>query len=397
MSVQVVRRADGTEVIKVRWRQGGRQPSRTFDPAKLGGKRKALRAAQRFDEKMATALALGDVDVLDRGLMSLAEYADGWWERYARPNLAQSTLDLYAVQLDLRVVPRFGGCALREITPAAVEDWIGWMRRQGVGDPTILKSLTVLQAVLKRAVIDGEIDRNPVEPVRKPRQRRSRDPLAITPAQVEAMRAHLRAQDRLGDATLVALLAYAGPRPESEALPLTWPQIRDRTILLRAGKKHGAERTVRLLAPLAQDLAEWRLARGRPTSGLVFPGPNGGAWTGDAWDNWRDRVFRPAAAAAGFPLDATRRVRRRRANGQAEIQEIAVPSVRPRDLRGSFASLLIYEGMNVVEVARQLGHSPQTCLRDYASVFEEFDPAKRRPAEDVIREARDHQRMRRTG
>jgi hypothetical protein len=61
---------------------------------------------------------------------------------------------------------------------------------------------------------------------------------------------------------------------------------------------------------------------------------------------------------------------------------------RARDLRGSFPSLLIFEGMNVVEVAEQLGHSAQTCLEDYAGVFAEFDPANRRAAEDVINEAR---------
>jgi hypothetical protein len=33
----------------------------------------------------------------------------------------------------------------------------------------------------------------------------------------------------------------------------------------------------------------------------------------------------------------------------------------PRDLRGSFASLLIFEGLNVLEIAPQLGHKPSTC------------------------------------
>jgi hypothetical protein len=37
--------------------------------------------------------------------------------------------------------------------------------------------------------------------------------------------------------------------------------------------KTGQTRTVRLLAPLAADLAEWRLASGRPgPKSLVFPG-----------------------------------------------------------------------------------------------------------------------------
>jgi hypothetical protein len=58
---------------------------------------------------------------------------------------------------------------------------------------------------------------------------------------------------------------------------------------------------------------------------------------------------------------------------------------RPRDLRGGFASLLNYEGVDVVE----LGHSPASCLRYYARVFEECKGLPRCPAVDVIREARD--------
>jgi len=64
------------------------------------------------------------------------------------------------------------------------------------------------------------------------------------------------------------------------------------------------------------------------------------------------------------------------------------------DLRHSFVSLLIHEGHNVVEVARQAGHSPKMALDTYAHVFEEFDPAERVNAADRIRKARDELRFR---
>jgi hypothetical protein len=66
-------------------------------------------------------------------------------------------------------------------------------------------------------------------------------------------------------------LAYAGLRP-GEALAPTWSHIRDRTILVERAvalgelktTKTARTRTVRLLAPLAADLREWRIAQGRP-------------------------------------------------------------------------------------------------------------------------------------
>jgi hypothetical protein len=42
----------------------------------------------------------------------------------------------------------------------------------------------------------------------------------------------------------------------------------------------------------------------------------------------------------------------------------------------------------VLEVAPELGHKPSTCLDIYGRLFEEFDPPRRRPAVEVIREAR---------
>jgi hypothetical protein len=64
--------------------------------------------------------------------------------------------------------------------------------------------------------------------------------------------------------------------------------------------------------------------------------------------------------------------------------------VRPYDLRHSFVSLLIHEGRNVVDVARQAGHSPTMTLDVYAHVFDEFDPGERVSAEEEIRRAREH-------
>jgi integrase len=118
-----------------------------------------------------------------------------------------------------------------------------------------------------------------------------------------------------------------------------------------------------LLAPLAEDLAAWR--EQHPGGPLVFPSGKGREWKDYDWRNFQRRVFKPAAVKAGLPKD-----------------------VRARDLRGSFATLLIFEGRNIAEVARQMGHSPEISLRDYISVVDEYDPSKRVDADEQIRRAR---------
>jgi hypothetical protein len=119
------------------------------------------------------------------------------------------------------------------------------------------------------------------------------------------MRAWCLAREDLRSATLLSLLAYAGPRPESEALPLRWEAIRKRTILFRATKRGVAhERATRLLAPLAADLDKWRKASGSPPdSGVVIPNRTKEPWADYDWDNWRERTFRPAAAGGRFLIE----------------------------------------------------------------------------------------------
>lgn len=108
------------------------------------------------------------------------------------------------------------------------------------------------------------------------------------------------------DATLISVLAYAGLRPQ-EALAMRWADVRERTLLIEKASdgqgdvkltKTRHSRTVRLLAALAHDLAEWRLLCGRPeadalvsptsraASGTTGPGRRGTATPG----------LRPAAA-----------------------------------------------------------------------------------------------------
>jgi integrase len=279
---------------------------------------------------------------------------------------------MYASLWDRYVLPRLGGMELRRLTPAVIESFQAELRREGVGDATIIKILTLLQGMLQRAVVWGRIPSNPVAPIKKPAQKRARSVKPIPPSTVETIRRSLLSRRRLRDATLVSVLAYAGLRP-GEALALRWGDVGERTILVERAvavgdvkeTKTGKHRSVRLLAPLGADLAEWRLASGRPGDDeLVFPRKGGRVWTEEDWRNWRQRVFAPVAT--GARLDR----------------------FRPYDLRHSFVSLLFAEGRTVIEVARQAGHSPTMALATYGHVIEELEGAERRPAEDVIREAR---------
>jgi site-specific recombinase XerC len=337
---------------RVRWREGSRNRSRSFT---------RKRDAELFDAEQRRLRQFRGVDHVVGDDTTLEAWAQEWWRDYAEAHLLPRTRANYATQLDTRIVPELGSMRLREIRPATVESWIAKMQRRGDGAPSIVRASAVLSAILQRALVADLVDMNAARAARKPRLAPPRRVDPIPPKDIEAIRSLLK----LYDATLVSVLAYAGLRPESEALPLTWGDVGEKTLRIHATKT-GATRHVRLLKPLADDLKAWCKSTGGNAQGtsLVFP-RDGGSWSNTDWQNWRRRVWRPAATEAGLPAGS-----------------------RPRDLRSSYASLLIASGMSVVEVAQELGHSPSMCLTTYARAFAEYDPKRRISAEQAIKDAR---------
>jgi integrase len=210
------------------------------------------------------------------------------------------------------------------LTPELIGRWQADRLAAGAGAVSVRQSIGLLGNILQRAVESGQVPSNPARLVRKAKAPRRRKVRPLAPVTIEAMRA--ASGDR--DAALLSVLGYAGLRP-GEALALRWGDVRERTLLIERAVSLGEveatktedPRPVRLLAPLAADLKEWRMRSGRPSDdALVFPGHDGGPWTESAYKSWRRRAFARALKAAG------------------------VDAGRPYDLRHSFASLLLHGG-----------------------------------------------------
>jgi integrase len=351
-------------VWAVRWREGGRNRERA-----IGRKRDA----EAVDAQIKRLKRLGLLAAVDAGRLTLAEFGKEWWRRRAA-RLTAKTRTGYAALWDAHVLPRLGDLRLRDLTPAVMEDWLAGMEKDGVGREAQRKALKLLRGVLQRAVEWDELQRNPARLVPLPRPPETPEVRPLPPEDVEGMRAFLVGQRRERDALLISVLAYAGLRPE-EANGLTWGHVRERTLLIEQVASMGRievrsktrqARAVRLLGPVAQDLAEYRLRVGRPEDReLIFPAADGRPRSDAAQNNWRRRVFNEARRAAG------------------------VKRATPYYLRHSFASLLIWEGQPIPYVAQQLGHSPMMTLRTYAHVIEEYEGAERVPADVAIRAARE--------
>jgi len=96
----------------------------------------------------------------------------------------------------------------------------------------------------------------------------------------------------------------------------------------------------------------------------IFARADGRAWTENDYRNWRKRTWRKAVEKSGVDIK------------------------RVLDLRHSAASLWLHEGATPIQVAASMGHSLAMLSSTYAHIIENLDPDDRRPAVDIINEAR---------
>lgn len=238
------------------------------------------------------------------------------------------------------------------------------LREAGVGEPTIRKTLALLQSVCREAVTWGRLGQNPVKPARKRAVTRKRAVRPLAPETVERLRQAMGPRD----AVLVSVLVFG----RGEALALTWGHVRERTILVEQSASYGEikstkTRTTRSCGCSLRSSTTWR-SLGSARDGHCRSGLSSRRTTAGPGRRRLERL-----AQSGVP-----------AGGEAT----GLTDVRPYDLRHSFVSLLIAEGRSIVEVARQAGHSATMSLDTYGHVFDELDGAEKVDAEAAIWAAR---------
>ncbi len=236
--------------------------------------------------------------------------------------------------LRTRLLPAFGSLPLDQITRAGVTRWFDEYSRTAPGGAN--HALSLLRRILNRAVDCGHLQTNPAQGIK----RNSRPRLTRFLSRTEVRRLH-RALDDYGSARpsqarqadIIQLLLLTGCR-KSEVVTLRWQDI-DGDVLNLVDAKTGPRR-VFLNAPARAILER------QPRSGSVhvFPSP-------------RD-PGRPMAS----DLPLWYRVRK----------EAGIEDVRLHDLRHTFASHAVLQGIPLPVVSRLLGHKRPSMTLRYAHV-----------------------------
>lgn len=350
-----------TGSYQVKWREGRKQKAKHFPTE---------REAAAFAAEVERRLSVGKPIMRRKDVPTLREFSVAWLA--SRSDLEDSTQRLYLRWLACHVWPDLGHLPLIDLRPRRLAEWQRARLNGGAGPAAIGKTQAVLSQILDWAVLPHEyLDTNPVLALKRPRYSKKTHRW-LTAEDVESLRGWFINEKDTGSAALIPVLAYVGIRPQ-DALALTWSRVglrmqvieRNSQGKIRPGAKMGEDRkrSVKVPEAVLADLDNWRIdSKG---TGLVFPRRDGHPWTKTDWDNWRARRFKRAAKDVGL--------------GQ---------ELKPYDLRHTAATLFAAAGWDHIEVARQLGHSPEESMRTYQHLIEAAHGKPRRSVDEWISAAR---------
>jgi integrase len=340
-TITTVTVSDGSKRYRARYRDaGGQQHERRF-------KRKG--DAQAWLDAATASLVKGAHVAPRAGRMTVGEVAETW-QRVHLGHLKPSTALRYEGLLRLHVLPAWGSRRLENVTRADIRAWVADLNAQGLSASSVRAAYRVLSLVLKLAVDDGRLARNPAEGVDLPKVSR-KQPRFLTRDEVEAL-----ARAAGGDGDVIRFLAHTGLRfGEMVGLKVGRVDLLRRRLtvaeavtqvggVLKAGTpKTHQRREVAFPRHLVDALA--RRCEGKRPEDYVFTSPQDGPIR---LDNWRRRVFDPAARVADLR------------------------GVSPHDLRHTAASLAVASGAHVKLVQQMLGHASAAMTLDvYSGLFED--------------------------
>jgi integrase len=341
-TVEAYQTRRGARLYRVRWRGPDKR-----DTQKRGFATK--REAQAFKATVEVSKLRGEYIRPTHGRITVGELAIHWLERKQQAT-APSHYRMLESAWRVHVQPRWGSVCAVDVDALGVEAWVAAMGRKGSGATTVLRAHGVLSGVLSDAVKGKRLAANPANGIGNLPRKTARRHVYLSAEDV-----HRLAEESGEHRALVLVLAYCGIR-WGEAIGL---RVRDVQFLRRRLTVH--ENAVQLGVKHAVGPTKGRTARSVPVpqfvldvlaqecaakalDDLVFLGRDGGY------------LPRPKSSGGWF---------------RAAVTRAGVQQVSPHDLRHTCASLAVSAGVNVLALARMLGHKdPSVTLRVYADLFD---------------------------
>ena len=367
------RRPNGTYEIKVSCGYGvdGKQRNqyKSYKPEPGMTKRQIEKEMQRQAILFEEDCKRGQITAA----VKFETFAEQWFEEYAKVNLRPTS---YArmKQLTKRVYPAIGHKRLDKITARDIQKFITDMLTNGRnlnnGKPlsrkTAVHHLSFISDVFSYAVRMGMLCDNPCRRVFVPKQEQEEKQI-YTIEQVKILYENLKSEPMKYQAYLL-LSIYSGYRC-SEMLGLEWKDIdfehdlihvrrtsqytSEKGIYTDTTKTRKSKRVSKMPASIMNLLRQFKADQNEEARRL-----------GTKWEDY-DRLFTKWNGAPMNPQTPFEWLK-------GYCERIGIPFRNIHSLRHLHASLLIFEGVDVVAVSEDMGHSVVgTTLNLYSHMFQE--------------------------
>lgn len=324
-------------------------------------------SAQAWLDRVTASVVTGSYVDPRAGRVTLeTDYAD-WKERQVWAAGTAKAMDLATSRCTFKTT------ALGQLCRSHVEAWVKSMQTDGLAPSTMKTRMNNVRSVLRAAVRDRVIARDPSEGVTLPRQRRAEAAMTIpTPELVASIYGASEAWFK----PFVDLCAHAGLRlGEAAAVQVGDIDFLKRELCVtrqvqRAGNgavsitppKYGSERTV----PIPDELV---LALSVHVKDIGTRGEQRWLFVGEGLNP-------PHQNTIGYHWRKT-------------LTKAGLEDIRLHDLRHYYASGLIAAGCDVVTVQRALGHAKATTtLSTYSHLWPDASDRTRKAAGELLRTSR---------
>ena len=280
---------------------------------------------------------------------TVASWLRTWYELYAKPNVRTATANRYQLIIEQYTVPRIGNIKLKKLTTRHLQKLykellesgrihVGKNQDKGLSTTTVHSVHLMLHCALDRAVKERLISRNPCEDCIVPKPRKL--DMKILPP--EHMKAYLEAADRRGLLPMFYRELVSGLR-KGELVALRWDDLDVKSKTISVSRQYvrnpdgsleltrpKTENSIRLVSipQTAVDLLIQEHGK-HPDSPYLFPSPlTGEMYHPDSVVNLHKKILRDAG----------------------------LEHLRFHDLRHTFATTALQNGVDVKTVSSMLGH-----------------------------------------
>ena len=301
-------------------------------------------------EKMKAAIEEAKaLDLIRADEYTVASWLRTWYELYAKPNIRPRTADYYHRNIESHVIPRIGEIKLTQLTSRDIQKMYkdllenGRLREvqreksPGLSNATVRGIHMMMHNALDRAVKERLILRNPTEDCIIPKIEKQE--MKILPA--ESMGAYLKAAEERGVLPMFYLELTTGLR-KGELVALLWDDLdaEQRTIsvskqaAVRNGKititRPKTETSVRRIS-IPQEAVDFLVQEHEkhPDNPYMFPSPKTG------------EMYHPDSV-----VNLHKKI----------LKDAGLEHIRFHDLRHTFATTALQNGVDVKTVSSMLGH-----------------------------------------